>query len=345
MTKIKFLKIDKIILFGGARLLSELAQYLKTETDFESVVFSSSRHLKEDVGGGSSLREVLEKNNIKYYNSDNINKDANLKREITRNSLGLAIGASWVFEKSTVNLFQKNYLLDFMGIDLPRYDGGAHYTWKILNQSKINGANLQIIKGGEETFHRGEVIKSQEYKLSEDLKRPIDYFKFIIKKEIAFLESFLKEVQAGKEFGLKKLEEGRMSYFPFLSTKNNGLINWSWFGKEIYLFINAFDSPYAGASTFLYKEKVFLRDCTILKTEENFHSFCSGLVIRKSESGIVVAVTGGALLIKEAIDDSGNKINGKIKLGSRFYTPYDVLEKAINFEASYDAKGVKNKKI
>lgn len=344
MKKIKFKKIDKIILFGGARLFSELSQYLKIHPDYELVIFSSSRHLDEEVGGGNTLREIIEKNKIKYYSSEDINKDNNLKKEITAASLGLAIGASWIFERSTVSLFRKNHLLDFMGIDLPRYDGGAHYTWKILNQSKINGANLQIIKGGEESFHRGEIIKTEEYKLSKQLKKPIDYFDFIVKKEIKFLKFFFEEVKSGKLFFLKDFDEEKMTYFPFLSTKNNGLINWSWPAKDISFFINAFDDPYFGASTFLNKKKVFLKDCYFLKPLEEYHPFCSGLVIRKNNNGIFLAALGGLLNIKQAVDIRGKTILPSIKLGSRFYTTATMLDQAMNFIAVYDAKGLKKSK-
>lgn len=341
MKKIKFNKINKIILFGGARLFSELSQYLNKNSDYNVVVFSSGRHLDEEVDRGDTLREVLEKNKIKYYDSNDINKDSNLKAEITNDSLGLAIGASWIFEKSTVKLFRKNHLLDFMGIDLPRYDGGAHYTWKILNQCKINGANVQIIKGGKELFHRGEIIKKQEYKLPNRLKKPIDFFNFIVKKEINFFKIFLKEVQREKLFILKDFNRDRLTYFPFLFTKNNGLINWSWSAKDICLFINAFDDPYFGASTFLMGKKIFLKNCYLFKPPERYHPFCSGIVIRKNSKGIFLAASGGVLNVRQVFDKKNTSFLSSINLGSRFYTPAKQLDEAMDFMAEYDAKGLR----
>lgn len=340
----KFNKIRKIILFGGSLLLVELAKYIKKDLSFELVVFSSKRHLDEVIDDKKTLKEILDKNNIKYYNSDDINHDKNLDKEISKNALGIAFGAAWVFEESTVNLFTKNHLLDFMGIDLPRYRGGAHSTWQILHQNNKACSNLQIIHGDVETFHRGEIIKREAYELPLELKKPIDHFIFIQKRQLDFLKEFITEIQKDKDFELKILDEKQSSYYPFLFTKINGLIDWNWGGKDIYLFINAFDDPYAGASTYLNNKKVFLKDCELIKAQENYHPFTSGIVIRKNEEGIFIAVQGNLLLIKKVFDENDINIIDSIKLGDRFYTPHSELDKARGFKAEYTSRGLKGEK-
>src|SRR3989344_305774 len=246
----KFTNIKKLVLFGGSRILFDFVSYARENLSFDFVVFSSKRHLDEMVPGKYfTLRAFLEKNKIKYYDSLDINKDKNLKKE-ARESFGIAFGASWVFETETASLFKKNHLLDFMGIDLPRYRGGAHYTWQILHENKKGCASLQIIKGGNETFHKGEVVTREEFDLPKNLQTPLDYFNYISKKETEFLKKFLSDAVKGKDFKIQILDETKSSYYPFLNTKINGFINWGWAGKDICSFINAFSDPYAGASTF-----------------------------------------------------------------------------------------------
>jgi len=338
----KLKKINKIILFGGARLLADFSKYVKDDTNLDLVVFSSKRHLDEKINDFIILKEFLEKNGIKYYNSENINNDDNLKNEITETSLGIAIGAAWVFEKKIIELFGEGNLLDFMGIDLPRYRGGAHYTWQILHQNKKACANLQIIKGGEETFHKGELIKRKEYELPLNLIKPTDYFEFIVKKEIEFLKEFLKEIEQEVDFNLNNLNETNSSYYPFLYTKINGLIDWNWKGKDIFLFINAFDEPYAGASSFINNERVFLKNCELLDEEEKYHPFSSGIIIRKNENGIFVASVGNLLFIRKIFDEEGNDLLDKINLGDRIYTPQFELDKSRGFKANYTPGGLEN---
>jgi methionyl-tRNA formyltransferase len=337
----KFSKIDKLIMFGGSYLMAELIkQKIAKKLDLELVVFSSERHLDEQIGS-TTLKKIFKKNKIKFYNSDDINKDPNLKSEVTPRTIGIALGAAWTFDKKIVNYFSKNHLLDLMGLDLPRYRGGAHYTWQILHQNLKGVTNMQIILGGAKTLHYGKVIDRIEYNLPENLTKPIDYFNFIMIKEADFLVKFLTKLNNGDNFKLVKLDESKSAYYPFLSTEFNGLINWNWPSRDIYLFINAFDEPYKGASTYLNDYKVYLKDSELLPSSDKYHPFTSGIVVRKDKSGIYVALQGSIIKIKKVMDAKGKNFINKIELGDRLYTPMIELDKAAQFSASYSAKGLK----
>lgn len=314
------------------------------------VIFSAKRHLDEVISG-KPLRQIFTDADVRFFESEDINTDERLKQEVTPNTLGLAMGAAWVFGKSTVDLFAPNHLLDFMGIDLPRYRGGAHYTWAVLHQNKKGCANLQVILGGRETFHRGPLVRREEYELLEmknekgKMKnggiKPKDFFDTMSKKEAKCISTFLADVQTRKEFELTELDESQSSYYPPLHTKSHGLINWSWSGHDIALFINAFDEPYPGASTFIGSKKVFLKDCTLLAAEEAYHPFTSGIVVRKNDKGIFVATVGGLLLIKKISDENENDMIGAVELGQRLYTPSIEIDRAMGFAAVYDAEGLR----
>lgn len=338
----RFNPIDKLILFGGSYLMAELIRSRVELNGSELVVFSAARHLDEDLNG-ATLKHILDEQGVRYFESEDINTDPRLKNEVNPNTLGIALGAAWIFEKPTVQLFAENHLLDFMGIDLPRYRGGAHYTWQILHSNKKGCANLQVIFGGGETFHRGPIIKREEYQLPDAAKTPKDYFDFIVKKEAVFLREFLQALKRGQEFIPEPLDESQSSYYPPLHTKSHGLINWSWSGKDISLFINAFDEPYAGASTFVNSKKVFLKDCQLLPAQENYHPFTSGIVVRKNNQGLFVATVGNLLLIKKIVDESDSDLMREIELGARLYTPSAMLDETMSFRVDYDAKGLTHK--
>ena len=53
-----------------------------------------------------------------------------------------------------------------MGIPLPKYRGGAHFTWMILQNEKNNGACFRIINENSEqgVFDSGDKIEFLNYK-------------------------------------------------------------------------------------------------------------------------------------------------------------------------------------
>ena len=58
-------------------------------------------------------------------------------------------------------------MLNFNGIPVPKYLGGAHYTWQILNSDKSGGNVLQEIT---ENIDKGPILKSDYYELSSSAK-------------------------------------------------------------------------------------------------------------------------------------------------------------------------------
>ena len=100
----KFNPINKLILFGGSYLMAELVRLKAELRGVELIVFSAARHLNEELNGGT-LKRLLEEQSVRYFESEDINTDPRLKNQITTNTLGLALGAAWVFEKQTVALF------------------------------------------------------------------------------------------------------------------------------------------------------------------------------------------------------------------------------------------------
>jgi methionyl-tRNA formyltransferase len=337
--KMNFGQIDRIALFGGSWLMAALCRRL-VQHDLGLMLFTGPRHLDDPVEkDGTTLREVVEQLGIPYCSTEDINAEPTLLSFLSPSTLGLALGAAWIFEKELASRFNGK-LLDFMGIALPQYRGGAHYTWQILRKNKQGCCNLQVIHGGIETFHQGEIIKRQEYFFSASARIPQDYFDAAIPHELAFLEEFFDEVAQGKDFELQPLQESFSTYFPFLYTLRHGFIDWRWSTEEIERFICAFGSPYAGASTFVNGQRVYLKNCHTEYSDGAFHPFQVGLVYRKTDDALFVATRDGTVVVKQVLDEEGLDVLENIELGQRLYTPQRYLEEAMMFQAVYGPEGI-----
>ncbi len=334
----KFDKIDHIVLLGGARLMAEFAPHVKKNYKVTAVL--SPRHAVEKVDSAENLEQSLKKNGVTVLIVEDINRAPELEKIITPATLGIGLGPAWSFEKKIIDKFGGR-LLNFMGIRLPRYRGGAHYTWQILNRSKIGACNLQVIA---EDIDHGAVVKSKEYLLSASARIPKDYFDAAMKEEISFLDEFLAEAKSGKEFAPIKLDESIAEYYPFLSTAKQGFINWNWLPEDVEAFICAFDEPYAGASTFLDGKLVRLKNCELDKKVKPFHPFNTGVVFRVWKNEIYIATTQGALIVKDLRDENGKDIMKEVHVDQRFYTPSKYIDEAMGFHAEYSAKGLKKQK-
>lgn len=336
---VNYSHIKKILLIGGGDILAQSAEYLKESTNLDVTVVTTDRYLEEDINDGT-LETFLAERNIDFVKTEDINSDENVFGQITSETLGIAMG-SWEFEKENVAKFAEGCLLDFMTIDLPRYKGGAHHTWRLLHANSSGSVNLQLIHGGKDTFQKGEIIKRMEFAVPNDLKIPEQTIEFAVSHEIVFFKEFFGEVQEGKSFEPTTLDENKSSYYPFLHTKTQGLIDWSWTGEQIARFIRAFDDPYPGASTFTRGQMVSMKSVELLEAEDGYHPFTSGIVVRKDNDALYIAAVGNLLKIKKVLNDEGEDIKEQIELGQRFFTSRDKLDAAMEFEAVYGSKGLK----
>jgi hypothetical protein len=197
--KITFGKIERIIILGGSWMTAALLRQLAGR-EVEVLLYTSPRHHNEVVDDdGNTLKQVADLAGVSSVVSKDINNDKSIENAVTTKTLGLAMGAAWMFEPKTVELF-KGRLLDFMGISFPQYCGGAHYTWQILASNKTGACNLQIIHGGEHTFHKGEIMKRRDYLFPASARKSKDYFSAAIKEELDFSISFLMKFLKANNF-------------------------------------------------------------------------------------------------------------------------------------------------
>ena len=333
----KFGKVDNLLIFGGSRCTAELALYMKQNATLSFDLYTAPRQLKDVIYlDGTTFEEYLNKNNIPYRVAEDINKDEVFLASINESSLGIGLGEAWSFDKSVIDRFNGK-LLDLMGIRLPQYRGGAHYTWQILRGTRIGACNLQIINEDmvQGVFDSGRIVKFREYLFPVTARIPNDYFEFAVEQEIPFIKEFIDEVQKGTDFEDFMLQENFSQYFPRLYTLRNAFINWNWSTTSIERMICAFDAPYAGATTSINGELVRLKNGRSETNDGLFHPFQTGLVYKIYNKAIYVATLNGTLIVSEVYDEKGNSILETIATGDRFHTPLEWIEKGLTDRIQY----------
>lgn len=342
---VNFGKINTFYLMGGGTILLNLAR-TALKKGYSIIVFTSQRHLEEnffdsDQGKEIVLYEELDRYSIEYRTPGDINVDKKFIKTPNEDVMAVGFGETFTFLKSTVDLFQGR-LLDFMGIRLPQYRGGAHYTWQILRGNRIGASNLQLINENmvQGEFDSGMMIKTREFLFPANARIPQDYFDGAIKEHKIFIKEFIEELEAGKNFQLSPVPEQYSIFFDRLHSRTHALIDWSWSTKDIESFICAFDDPYPGAFTFLDGRKVHLKKCYAEYNDGPFHPFQSGLVYKVNSTGIYVASRDGTILITSLEKEDGENIIETVSCGDRFFSPREKLEQAMLFKAKYDAAGL-----
>ena len=91
----------------------------------------------------------------------------------------------------------------------------------------------------------------------------------------------MKKLIQKEKFQLKPQIHYLSRYNPRLNTKINGFIDWSLNSRDLINFINAFDDPYKGASTYLNNGKfgrLYLKRVQLHGGDTPNHPFMSGIV-------------------------------------------------------------------
>lgn len=333
-------KPHNFVIFGGGRLLVEFSRVLERK-GYCTYIFAAPRHLNETIdSNGITLRQTLKKTGLAFFEEEDINRSEALKKITQKASIGIGLGEVYTFNKNTIRLFS-GMLFDFMTIKLPKFRGGAHITWQILMGDRKGAWNIQLINKEmvPGVFDSGEIIKTRNFSIPEKAVKPCDFIEIYNTEAVALLSEFMDEIENGKNFTPRKLNEEESSYYPRLFTLIHGFIDWAWSLDEIIRFINAFSDPYPGASTFVNGKRIFIKSATVSQDEGTFHPFMDGLIYRVSGSSVFIAHRDGSLVAKEILDEKG-----RIHLprpGNRLHTPVEHLENALSFNAEYDAKGLK----
>lgn len=335
----KFGKIDQYLLLGGGQTLFNLARHL-TETKRVCRVVISQMHATGLVDVDSvqvPLEDALGAQNIDFHISLNIEQDERIDAFLTSQTLGISLGAPWIFRPKFIRRFDGR-LVNLHGQLLPKDRGGGGYSWLILSGQRRSGCVLHLIDAGIDS---GKIVRYSEFFFPSECRKPIAYQNFANIEKIALLKAFVEEVENEQDFQMIDQVDYLSTYWPRLNTDAQAYINWEWSAREIENFVCAFDDPYDGVATFINGQKVQIKDCFSESDGPTFHPFQYGVVYRKSNNTLFIAARGGTLVAHRVFVKGSKSKLPKIRLGDRFYTPQNVLDDVKQFRAFYNSQGLK----
>lgn len=340
----QFGHVESVVLIGGGDLMRQTARMVQA-SGLRTTIILAPRHAEEflPVAGEPTNKAFADDGSTVHVVQD-INAWPELESVdgVGANSLALCFGPPWKFGEHVLARFGAG-MINFNGIPIPRYLGGAHYTWQILNGDRTSGCFLQEITMDVD---RGPILRRQLFDLPDNVRIPEDYFLANHEEGCRFMEQVIADMRADEMFDpneFSSLDEGRL-YFPRLNTLENGWIDWSWTGREIERFCCAFDRPYAGASTLLDGTVVRLSDVRLTETMDALHPFVAGLVVRNTGQEACIATCGGLLAVAAArLQDGGDAIE-MLTEGRRLHTPPERLSIALTNSPALTANGFAEKK-
>ena len=324
--------LNSVVFLGQSNVFSELIE-VNNLLKLGTLIITSSHQSKQ----------IDKKINYKIFDrlDDKFKKFIN-KNVKVKNTIFVSVGARYIFKKDTIDNLFSNNLVNFHGTRLPLDAGGGGFSWKIMREDRIDNQLIHLVNEGLDT---GPIIDNSLSLFPKHCQIPIDFEVYRLKKFIEFYTKFLKKIKNGKYFDLKPQIDYLGRYNPRLNVETDGLINWDLDSYDLFNFINAFDEPYKGASTFLNNGnfgKLYLKKIHLHGGDSSNHPYMSGIVSRHDKNWIVVSTKSKhMILIEEVLDKKGNNIISNIKVGDRFYTPYDELQKSKKVRTIYNSKGLK----
>jgi len=252
-------------------------------------------------------------------------------------TLFISLGSRWIFDSNIINLMGGN-LVNFHCARLPFDAGGGGFSWRILKKDRINTQLVHLVDSGIDT---GPIITSYSSIFPSDCRIPQDFESYHLKSFEKFFMKFISSLIKGESFSLKHQPNYIGSYYPRLETSINSWINWSWDSDQIVDFINAFDSPYKGASTYINNIRVRIRNVQLHGGELPSHPYMSGIISRKQKRWIVISTSDKFSLIVENVEiEDGSNIIDSLYAGDRFYTDSDTLLESMTNRVKFGSNGI-----
>lgn len=290
---------------------------------------------------------VTSPNQEKYFDKKikiNVFKDMSKKFEnfVHRNceikkTLFLSISSLFIFKKKQIKFLEDN-LINYFPSRLPYDTGRGGFSWHIMREDKILNNNFHII---DESINTGPIIFEESKIFPSNCKIPLDYESYKWAEMNIFYEKFIKKLINEEKFFLCKQNKNLGRHNPSLNTLQHGFINWDMNSYDLYNFINAFDDPFMGASTFINRPglgKLFIKKIHLHGGDTSNHPYFSGIISRKHENWISVSTSGKhMILIEQVLNSKGKNILDKIFPGDRFYTPLKYIEKSKTKNTIYKA--------
>ena len=320
------------VLFGGGPQLLTFARLVR-DRGLVATVFCAPVHAGAPVDG-TPLRDSLSTLGVPVTVCERLDP-AEVARHVDDSTIGLSVGALWIFRQDVIELFGGR-LLNLHCAALPEQRGGGGFTWQLLSGMTLGGLSLHELT---EEVDAGDLVLARRFEYPAACRTAEQMAAHRRPLEEAFLEEFVEGVLSGRAFALESQEPAHATYWPRVSTAVNGWLDWSWTADEIERFVRAFGPPHAGAGTYLGGREVRIRVAEA-RREGRFHPFQAGLVIRTVPGGADVATREGTLRVIDARDAGGACALARLRPGLRLHTPANVLDRARTARATMGPRGM-----
>lgn len=311
--------IDTVVIIGWCPNIDKL------------IKINKSFNLKTLIITSPNQKKLFNKNlklNIFTKINNNSFKNFILKKCNIEKTLFLSVSSMFIFEKKMIEFFKSN-LINFFPSRLPYDQGRGGFSWHILREDRISNQIFHLI---DEGINTGPIICSKTSLFPSNCKIPLDYENYKWDEMNLFYKSFIKKILNQQTFVLKHQNDYLKRFNPSLNTLSNGYIDWNMKSYDLINFINAFDEPHQGASTFLNRSnfgRLFIKNVHLHGGDTSNHPFMAGIVSRHDGKWITVATIGKhMLLIEKILNIKNENIIGKIKEGDRFITPHQLIDKS-----------------
>lgn len=241
-----------------------------------------------------------------------------------------SLSSRFIFKKEIINEY-KNKIFNIHPSLLPNERGSGTFTYRILNKKSFCAATIHIVN---EILDSGEIlIQSQKEKLKGEML-PINYIKHTNLIYKSLIKIFVKNIVLGKDFKPTNQKTNKSFYFPRFYTDVSGVINWSWKGEYIDLFIRACSKPYHGAFCFINHKKKNLKliiyNSYYKKVKKFTHPWFIGKIFYEDENHFQISVRDGILIIKKQDIKLEKNVVLKKYIGKTLYNYSLDLDKSLS---------------
>ena len=177
---------------------------------------------------------------------------------------------------------------------LPRHRGRANVNWSIINDEPSVSVTIHE---AVTDLDAGDIIKQFHMEITDR-----DNISTLYDQINDTLQKILPDLcidYLGKKIPLQQQDHSRATYFC-TRLSEDGIIDWSLPGRQIFNTVRALCRPFPGAYTYLDNQKLTIWSAEILKEPKTYEGIIPGRVVGSQKGeGIEVLAGDGPILLRE----------------------------------------------
>ena len=311
----------KIIFMGTADFGGMV---LKTLTDYKENKIIVITQPDRPQGRGRKIlpppiKKIAVDKGLEVFQPENINDEESIRRiNGFIPDIILVVAYGQILSSDILNI-PKIGCINIHGSLLPKYRGAAPVNWAIINGEKETGITFMFMK---EKIDAGEIIFQEKLNILPD-KTYSELYSRLSALSAKSLPELLEKIKSGK---IEKIsQDNKLATFTRKINKEDGKINWSSKGEEVYNLIRG-TTYFPGAFTYYQGRKLKITEARFLENDQNdthVGSSQPGRVIKTEKDGILISTGDNGIIKILRLIPAGSKeltanqfINGfKIKAG------------------------------